>query len=272
MSAAVEWLRDPNVASVALCEPGTGFDAAQFIARHGTLYLVGSDRQHGTVAPLFSAFTAWLFEEAKKVAAATEGGRLDPPLTFVLDEAPLICPVPLDRWTADAGGRGIPIHIACQAKAQLVAKWGESAAKIIWSNATAKLIYGGIDDVDELRDLAELCGKVDVPAISITEGDGGKTSKTKSTRSVPVFTASDIRRLPKFHALLIRKGMRPTVVRVRPIWKRWDVKLLNRQAKRLASPARHDWTPVLRPARAVTAAASSAASSARQILTRKGTR
>jgi hypothetical protein len=62
--------------------------------------------------------------------------------------------------------------------------------------------------------------------------------------------------------------MRPTVVRVRPIWKRWDVKLLNRQAKRLANPARRDWTAVLRPARA----AAAAASSARQILTRKGTR
>jgi len=38
------------------------------------------------------------------VAGSTVRNRLDPPASFILDEAPLICPVPLDRWTADAGG------------------------------------------------------------------------------------------------------------------------------------------------------------------------
>jgi type IV secretion system protein VirD4 len=33
-----------------------------------------------------------------------------------LDEAALICPVPLDKWTADMGGRNITIHIAAQSR------------------------------------------------------------------------------------------------------------------------------------------------------------
>lgn len=43
------------------------------------------------------------------------GGRLDPPLLLALDEAALICPVPLERWTADAGGRGIPLSLTFDA-------------------------------------------------------------------------------------------------------------------------------------------------------------
>jgi hypothetical protein len=42
-------------------------------------------------------------------AGRRSGGRLDPPLTLVLDEVPLICPVALERWSADSGA-GIVLH------------------------------------------------------------------------------------------------------------------------------------------------------------------
>src|SRR5947209_9013927 len=45
-------------------------------------------------------------------------GRLDRPLTMVLDEAAAICPLPLDNWTADIGGRNVTNHISAQSRAQ----------------------------------------------------------------------------------------------------------------------------------------------------------
>ena len=61
-------------------------------------------------APLVTALTGHIAREARRIAATRPGGRLDPPLTLALDEAALICPIPLDNWTADMGGRNVTIQ------------------------------------------------------------------------------------------------------------------------------------------------------------------
>ena len=66
--------------------------------------MLGAD--DGNVAPLVASLTGHIAREARRLASLQPAGRLDPPLTLALDEAALICPVPLDSWTADMGGRG----------------------------------------------------------------------------------------------------------------------------------------------------------------------
>ncbi len=63
--------------------------------------------------------TGWIAREARRLAAFCPGGRLDPPLSLRLDEAALICPIPLHQWTADMGGRGVSIVACFQSRAQV---------------------------------------------------------------------------------------------------------------------------------------------------------
>ena len=75
----------------------------------------------------------------------------------MLDEAALICPVPLAQWTSDAGGRGIFLVIAVQAPSQLRERWGEHDADIIWTNANILLVFGGLKVERDLASLSTLC-------------------------------------------------------------------------------------------------------------------
>src|SRR5205823_4622530 len=84
-----------------------GLNVELLLTSRGTVFMLGAE--DAQVAPLVTAFTGHLAREARRIAGTMPGGRLDPPLSLVLDEAALICPIPLDNWTADMGGRGVPV-------------------------------------------------------------------------------------------------------------------------------------------------------------------
>lgn len=216
LAQSVAFMADPEVA--ALCTPATGapvFDVDAFLRDRGTLYLIGSEREHATIAPLLAALTTHVFEEAKRIAArSNRAGRLDPPLLIALDEAALITPVALDRWTADAGGRGIQIIWSVQSPSQLKQRWGESGLQTIWNNTNAKLIFGGLTVVRDLQDISQLCGMVADPS----KADGVDTGRR------PLLTLDQLRELPQWHGLLLHRNTRPTLVRVAPVWERRDVR------------------------------------------------
>jgi len=66
----------------------------------------------------------------------------------VLDEAAQICPVPLDRWSADMGGRGVCIVARVQSRAQMLGRYGTARTATIMNNAGAKVLFGGTSDRD----------------------------------------------------------------------------------------------------------------------------
>lgn len=216
LAQSVAFMSDPEVA--ALCAPADGapvFDVEAFLRDRGTLYLIGSERQHATIAPLLAALTTHVFEEAKRVAARSNGkGRLDPPLLLALDEAALITPVALDRWTADAGGRGIHIIWSVQSPSQLEQRWGARGRDTIFNNTTAKLVFGGLTVVDDLESISRLCGQVDEPP----------TGEDKRPVKRPLLSVDQLRELPQWHALLLHRNTRATLVRVSPVWDRRDVR------------------------------------------------
>lgn len=217
---ALGWLSDSTAAEAAT---GGAFDVEQLLGLRGTVYMLGAD--DGQVAPLVTALTGHIAREARRIAGHMPGGRLDPPLTLALDEAALICPIPLDNWTADMGGRGVTIHIAAQSRAQLRQRWGDVGAAAILNNAATLMIYGGTRDPDDLAAYSGLTGEryEDAP----TWGRDGDLHSTAAHR-VAVLSPAQVAQLPAGRAIVIRRGMPPAVGRVQMAWKRRDVRAVAR--------------------------------------------
>lgn len=207
--------------AVASADPGGALlDVGELLASRGTVFLLGGE--DGQTAPLVAALTGHIAREARRLAGLCRGGRLDPPLTLALDEAALICPVPLDQWTADMGGRGVTIHIAVQSRAQLEQRWGRQGAAAILNNAATVLVFGGTRDPDDLTAWSMLSGeRVDY-----------------ELGLVPVLSPAQIAQLPERRVLIIRRATPAAVGTVRMAWKRRDVRAARRQDElRAALPA-----------------------------------
>lgn len=240
---ALGWLADPTATAAA--RAGSSFDVARLLADRGTVYMLGA--QDAQTAPLVTALTGHIAREARRIAGLQPGGRLDPPLTLVLDEAALICPIPLDEWTADMGGRGVTIHIAAQSRAQLRQRWGDTGAAAIINNAATLMVFGGTRDHDDLNAWATLTGERDerVPTF-----DEHHEVRSHSIRRVPVLTAAQIAQLKERRAVIIRRGMPAAVGKVQMAWQRWEVRTAKPRV-RLAARGRRvaqawetavDWT------------------------------
>jgi type IV secretion system protein VirD4 len=224
---ALAWLTSP--AATTTTTGGTALDVAELVRQQGTVYLLGGEEGH--VAPLVTALTGHIARQARRLAAQGPTGRLDPPLTLVLDEAALICPVPLDQWTADMGGRGVSIVAAFQSRAQLAARWGEVAARVILNNAGAVVLFSLGADTDDLRHWSALAGERDEP---VTTHDPTGSVTSQSTRKVPVIAPTQLTNLPTGRVVVFRRGMPPVVGRVRMAWKRPDVKAHAKRARQAA--------------------------------------
>jgi type IV secretion system protein VirD4 len=245
MMPALEWLNDATAAAAAgqrvgrqvhLDESGvtvtetpapTLFDVEQLINSRGTVFMLGA--QDAQVAPLVTALTGHIARTARQIASGMKDGRLTPPLSFCLDEAALICPIPLDEWTADMGGRNIPIHIAAQSRPQLRKRWGHDGAAAILNNAATVMIFGGTRDSDDLQAYSQLCGEREERVL--THDQYGKVT-SETTRRVPVLSGAQIAQLPPGRVVLIMRGMPPAIAKVRMAWKRHDVKVVQRHMRR----------------------------------------
>jgi type IV secretory pathway TraG/TraD family ATPase VirD4 len=237
---ALGWLADPGAwASTQPRSDGSRvqLDIAELIELRGTVFLIGAEEAQ--TAPLVTALTGYIAREARRLAALCPSGRLDPGLELVLDEAALICPVPLDRWSADMGGRNIGIHIGVQSAAQLVDRFGRAAADSILTNAGAILIYGGTRSRDDLATYSMLIGEREQTQHTCDHA-GRVISST--TRTVPVLSPAMISQLPAGHVVVLKRGMSPMIGRVQMAWKRAEVKA----AKRDACWARRTETAVYR--------------------------
>ena len=162
---AVDSLADPRV--LECCSPASDeqFDPAGFLTERGTLYLLGSTGAQLSVAPLLTALLEDLLDTARQRAAGQPGGRLDPPLLLLLDEAANIAPIPsLPNLLADDGGAGITTVAMLQSLAQARARWGVPAADAMWDSATTKVVFVGLAHADDLSRISRLAGEIDTPS------------------------------------------------------------------------------------------------------------
>jgi type IV secretory pathway TraG/TraD family ATPase VirD4 len=189
------------------------FDPAAFAASRDTVYLLTESRS--AASPLIAGLTDAVLRAGRRQAERA-GGRLDPPMVVVLDEAANICRIAdLPELYSHLGSRGmVPVTIL-QSYQQGVAVWGEPGMAALWGASTKKIIGAGIDDPRHARDLATLVGQHDVPVISVSHGDG-RASRQVSLRRQEILEAADIRALPPGSALLLATGARPALISLRP--------------------------------------------------------
>jgi type IV secretory pathway TraG/TraD family ATPase VirD4 len=224
IAPALGWLTHGPAAAAArpIAAGGTPFDVAELLAGRGTVFMLGGEEAQ--VAPLVCALTGYIAREARRLAALQPGGRLDPPLSLRLDEAALICPVPLDRWSADMGGRGVNIVALFQSRAQLVDRYGQAKAAVILNNSGARLLFGGTADRDDLTYWSTLAGERDEP-ITTTDMHGRVASR--SVRRVPVLAPAQLANLPARRVVVFTRDMPPVVGRAEQAWRRPDVHALH---------------------------------------------
>jgi type IV secretory pathway TraG/TraD family ATPase VirD4 len=203
----VRWVTPPGRTTLP------AFDPAAFTASRDTLYLLTESRS--AAAPLIAALTDTVMRAGRRQAERA-GGRLDPPMIVVLDEAANICRIAdLPELYSHLGSRGmVPVTIL-QSYQQGVAVWGEPGMAALWGASTKKVIGAGIDDPRHARDLAILVGQHDVPVTSVSYGDG-RASRQVSLRRQEILEAADIRALPPDSALLLATGVRPALISLRP--------------------------------------------------------
>ncbi|MFF6774472.1 type VI secretion protein [Streptomyces sp. NPDC012637] len=103
---------------------------ASFVAEQGTLYVVGEPiedpRTHPGAMPLLTALAASVVEHGRRMAARSSDGRLDPPLTLVLDDVAAVAPIPrLPELVATGADTGLPTLALMRSQEQARSRWPE---------------------------------------------------------------------------------------------------------------------------------------------------
>jgi type IV secretory pathway TraG/TraD family ATPase VirD4 len=214
---AASCLSDPQImAWVTPSKPDVpALDVTRFPESNDTLYLLSKDGA-GSAAPLVAGLTDQVLRAAVR-AAEMRGGRLDPPLLCVLDEAANICKISdLPQLYSHFGSRGIlPITIL-QSYPQGARVWGEQGMAALWSAATIKIIGAGIDDAKLAEDLSRLVGEHDVPVGSRTRDGSGIASWQTSIQRRRILEPAQIRAIQRGHALVFATGIPAAMIRLLP--------------------------------------------------------
>jgi type IV secretion system protein VirD4 len=215
---AFDSLADPRVLDACSPPPEEALDLAEFIRARGTLYLLGTTGTQLTVAPLITALVEALVDTARTLGARTPGGRLDPPLTLLLDEAANIAPIPsLPNLLADGGGSGITTICVLQSLAQARARWQQAGADAMWDAATTKVVFGGLAHAEDLHRISQLAGEIDDPVTTRSHGAGG-ASTSIAPRRLPALPIEVLRTLPEGSAIVLARRTPPVHAKLTPWW------------------------------------------------------
>ena len=217
VSLALSCLADPRVLDAVSPGPGEHFDPVDFLTNNGTLYLLATGAGAGASWSLVAAFIEDLAETARRLAAASPGARLDPPLLLALDEIGNLSPLPsLPTLMAEGGGTGITTMPVLQSLSQARNKWGDHAAGAIWDASIVKIILGGTSSARDLQDLSALIGERDERTDTLSVGEYGSRSLQRSMRRVPVMAPECIRTLSFGTALILLRSAPPLVTDLMP--------------------------------------------------------
>ncbi|MGW0612567.1 TraM recognition domain-containing protein [Streptomyces sp. NPDC002788] len=112
------------------CTPNRtdGLALDSFIHEGGTLYVVGESiedpRTNAGAMPFLTALVSSVVERGRHMAERSSSGRLDPPLTLVLDDVAAVAPLPqLPELLATGADRGLPTLALLRSREQGRARW-----------------------------------------------------------------------------------------------------------------------------------------------------
>lgn len=211
---------------------------------HDALYLLTREGA-GSAAPVVAALVDHLLRTVARAATA-RGGRVDPPVRAVLDEAANICPIrALPDLYSYFGSMSIQVLTFLQSYQQGVAVWGKPGMDKLWSAATIKLIGAGVHDPEFCEQISRLLGEHDIPTYSHQFGKGG--SMSMSTRRDRIMSAADIAALPKTDAVLIAAGRRPARIKLLPWYAERDADEINTYSANATNQVRQAAVALLGP-------------------------
>lgn len=112
------------------CTPNRSDSLAleSFAGEGGTLYVVGEpieDPRSGPGAmPLLTALASHVVEHGRRMAARSTDGRLDPPMTLVLDDVAAVAPLPqLPELLSTNQDQALPTLVLLRSQEQARARW-----------------------------------------------------------------------------------------------------------------------------------------------------
>ncbi|MFD5101244.1 type VI secretion protein [Streptomyces albidochromogenes] len=99
-----------------------------FAGEGGTLYVVGEaiedPKSRPGAMPLLTALTSSVVEHGRRMAARSSDGRLDPPMTFVLDDVAAVAPLPqLPELLSTGQDQGLLTLVLLRSQEQGRARW-----------------------------------------------------------------------------------------------------------------------------------------------------
>ncbi|MCK0116983.1 TraM recognition domain-containing protein [Isoptericola sp. S6320L] len=204
--------------------PGT-FDSEAFLRERGTCYMISAGTSttaetSGTVGTFYSLFLDHVTDVAHELAQRSPGGRLDPPLTLVLDELANIHPWPgAARMSSAGSGEGIQLVAVFQSRSQGQDAYGDDVEETIWNNCL-NVLLPGVKAPEVLSALSQTLGAEDRSTTSASYSLREPFSRSWQTQTAQQATIEpgEMRRLPKGHALVIEAAMRPMLVDLIPYW------------------------------------------------------
>ncbi|MFI6053989.1 type IV secretory system conjugative DNA transfer family protein [Streptomyces violascens] len=115
------------------CTPNRADSLAleSFVNEGGTLYVVGEPiedpRSHPAAMPLLTALASDVVERGRRMAERSSDGRLDPPMTLVLDDVAAVAPLPrLPELLSTGQDQGMPPLVLLRSPEQARARWAEA--------------------------------------------------------------------------------------------------------------------------------------------------
>ncbi|MGZ0149496.1 type IV secretory system conjugative DNA transfer family protein [Kribbella sp. WER1] len=207
-------------------------DIDEFLDSRSSLFIIGPSHQQQAIAPLMAGLVDSIAQRAAELAAK-RGGRLDPPLLLALDEVANIAPLQsLPSLVSEGGGRGIVTLWATQSLAQLRVRYGVEEQAAILAATTAKLIFGGMSNGEDLHNISSWAGEERQTTTSTQLGPQYGASPTSGAVGVgaaltgqnhtvsnifrPALPVNAIQMLPPFHAWLFWRSEPPFQVEARP--------------------------------------------------------
>lgn len=195
-----------NLLDVKLDDP-TRFKTDAFLNSCGTVYMIGrgaksTSHTSGTTGLLYSMFLDSVTDAAHELSQR-RSGRLDPPLTLVLDELANIHPwAGVARMASAGSGEGIQLVAVFQNRKQAVTAYGEDVTDTIWSNSLLLRLQGE-KDADDLAEVSRSFGTYEAVRES-TSRDSGRNSKSTSIsfEQRPVVDVDELRRLGRGNGLI----------------------------------------------------------------------
>jgi hypothetical protein len=193
----------PNVLEDCSPDPGEEFDFIKFLKGRNTLYFVAKRQPDwGGIAPVVTTILEQYFRSARGTAMKNPTGRLDPPLTFELNQVADVFPSGgLPTYMGESGGYSISVHVYLTSLAEARAKWGADRTAALLDNATMKIISGGAGTIKDISDLSDLVGKHE-----------GKQ----------ILSPEELRTMRFGRAVVVAGTARPVEMWLTPWWKRKD--------------------------------------------------